>query len=854
MKFDKITVNLFLKKIDKKIFAGSVIFIICFTCFFNGEKVRANLNTSNKNDRIKLLTKIGENRAKELYKSGQYSAAIELLKQIIIDAERNKDFFKKILAERNLALIYLKQGNWQEAENSIAAANSDLKKINNLKERERALVVLLEVNGQLQFDRGQFELALSNWQQAAKSYQKNKDEANYLKNQINIVRALQNLGLYSRGLKIIARIEQNLDQKSNNFFKHQTLLTLGSLLQSQGRLRESEAILQKSLTVAAELKSDEAIAQSLLSLGNTARLQGKLIESLNLYQETLEKSNNPQIQIESKLNQLNLLIVTGQISTAKKIINQIEAKFNLLPASHDTIYARINLAQNSLELTDFQDTEKILKVAIEQAERLGDKRGLSYAWGTLGRLYEISKNLEEAEKITEKALFIAEGINAPEIAYQWQWQLGRIYRQKQNRKRAILAYLQATENLKFLRRDLIANSSQIRFNFRESVEPVYRELADLLLQPQANQAELQLARQTIEALQLAQLDNFFRDACLDAKPVEIDRIDRNAAIFYTIVLEDRLEIILALPEQPLTRYATRVNKLQVENTIEDLRIALSEPIDEDFRALSQTVYSWALAPLESQLAANKVENLVFVMDGVLRNIPMASLFDGKKYLIEKYAVAYAPTLQLIEDRTSQQIKERVLLAGLSEARQDFPALPGVKEELKTIETKLSSKILLNQDFTQINFAKVLERSPFSIVHIASHGEFSSKLEDTFILTWNDRINIDELNLLLRSDLKQTNPIELLVLSACQTAVGDKQAAIGLAGVAVRAGARSTIASLWAVSDESTAVLMANFYAEWTENDITKAEALRRAQQQVLQQEGFSHPYFWSAFILLGNWL
>ncbi len=830
-----------------------VVFMLCLLAFLNAKNSRASLEIESEIE-TKILTEISVKKAKKLYQNGEYSAAIALLNRIITAEEKNGNFFKKVLAERNLALIYLEQSQFQAAENAIASANLDLDKITNIKARETALAGLLAINGQLQFERGQFKIALDNWQQAADLYQKNQDEQNYLKNQISTVRALQNLGLYGRSLKITRKIEQNLENKPNDFFKHQTLLTLGSLLQGKGRLAESEKVLQTSLNIAEELNSNEAIAKSLLSLANTARLQGKLIEAFNLYQQTLTTSQNPRLEIEVKLNQLNLLIATGQIESARSLIAQIEANLNLLPPNHDTVYARVNLAQNSLQLIPTKKSEIILNLAIAAAETLEDRRGLSYGWGTLGRLYELNGNLEKARQLTEKALFIAQGINAPEIAYQWEWQLGRIYKQQQNRKQAILAYSHAKDNLDFLRRDLIANSSQIRFNFRETVEPLYRELANLLLQPEATQADLQLARETIEALQLAELDNFFKDACLDAQPVRIDAIDRNAAIFYTIILEDRLEIILALPNKPLTRYATPVSQLQVETTIEGFRVTLNDPFDDNYQTLSEIIYSWAIAPLESQLAANQVQNLVFVMDGVLRNIPMAALFDGEQYLIEKYAIAYAPTLQLVDERTANRTGERVLLAGLSEARQDFPALPGVKEELDTIQAKLASQILLNERFTQTNFATALDRNPFSIVHIASHGEFSSRLEDTFILTWNDRINISELNSILRSDFKQTDPIELLILSACQTAVGDSQAAIGLAGMAVRAGARSTMASLWAVSDESTTLLMTRFYAEWVSNDITKAEALRRAQNSVLQQEEFVHPYFWSAFILLGNWL
>jgi CHAT domain-containing protein len=268
----------------------------------------------------------------------------------------------------------------------------------------------------------------------------------------------------------------------------------------------------------------------------------------------------------------------------------------------------------------------------------------------------------------------------------------------------------------------------------------------------------------------------------------------------------------------------------------------------------QQLYDWLIRPIEADLVANNIKTLVFVPDGALRNIPTAVLHDGKNYLVETYNLAIAPSLQLIDPQPLTQTNRELLLAGLTEARQGFTPLPGVKSELESIQTVFPAQILLNDFFTELNFDTVVNTSPYQLIHLATHGQFSSRAEDTFILTWDDRININELNSLIRSDRQQIRPIELLVLSACQTASGDKQAALGLAGIAVRAGARSTIASLWDVSDESTTLLMSYFYQELANRNLSKAETLRRAQLKVLQSEKFSHPYFWSAFILVGNWL
>jgi CHAT domain-containing protein len=355
---------------------------------------------------------------------------------------------------------------------------------------------------------------------------------------------------------------------------------------------------------------------------------------------------------------------------------------------------------------------------------------------------------------------------------------------------------------------------------------------------------------------VAELDNFFRAACLNLKPVPIDAIDQKAAVIYPIILADRLEVILSLPQQPLRHYAVTIPKEQVEDTVVQLRQFLTQVTNRRFLPSSQLLYNWLIRPAEADLTHSEVKTLVFVLDGSLRNIPMAALHDGKQYLIEKYAIALTPGLELLESRPLARQQLKVLRAGLSQARQGFRALPAVEVELNQIQSQVSGEVLLNQKFTQAAIQKAINATPYPIVHLATHGQFSSKAEETFILTWDDRINVNELSSLLETtDLRRSNPIELLVLSACETAKGDNRASLGIAGVAVRAGARSTLATLWLVNDEATAQIMVRFYQELSQTTVTKAEALRRAQELILQDPKYrQHPYYWAPYVLVGNWL
>jgi CHAT domain-containing protein len=523
-------------------------------------------------------------------------------------------------------------------------------------------------------------------------------------------------------------------------------------------------------------------------------------------------------------------------------------------------------AVNNATLADI--AQQIL-VAQQAAKTLGDARSESYAWGALGHIYEQAQQWEDARTLSEKALILAQTLNAPEVAYRWQWQLGRILKAQSNQQNranpdyrpAIAAYSAAVESLQLLRSDLVAINPEVQLAFQDSVEPVHRELVNLLLAKReaTDQSSLEKARNIIESLQLAELDNFFREACLEGKPVLIDQVDQQAAVFYPIILGDRLEVILRLPGQPLQHYSTPVDALQVESTIEQLRASLVQKSSQRYLPLAQAAYDWLIRPVANDLANAQVKTLVFVSDGVLRNIPMTVLHDGQQFLVEHYAIALTPGLQLLAPNPLTRQNLSVLIAGLSEARQGFPALPNITPEIQAIETELpSDKILLNQAFTEANFAEAIRTLDAPIVHLATHGQFSSNLADTFVLTWNDRLSVNRLRELLQTTgLNQPNSgvVELLVLSACETAVGDQQAALGLAGTAVRSGARSTLGSLWQVSDEATALLISEFYKILANGQVTKAEALRQAQLTILKDPRFrEHPFFWAPYIMVGNWL
>jgi CHAT domain-containing protein len=217
------------------------------------------------------------------------------------------------------------------------------------------------------------------------------------------------------------------------------------------------------------------------------------------------------------------------------------------------------------------------------------------------------------------------------------------------------------------------------------------------------------------------------------------------------------------------------------------------------------------------------------------------------YLVERYSIAYSLGSELTNSKQLQELKLKVLIAGLSEQTNEltYSALPNVLKEVEEIQFELKTKVkkLLNKNFT---ISKLIQESKgFSVFHFATHGQYSSNPNQSFILGWNERITLSELQNLVRI---RNSGLDLLVLSACQAAKGDNRATLGIAG------AQSTVATLWLVEDEAQSKLMGAFYAALKEGK-NKADALRTAQLSLLNSREISNrnPFLWGSPILLGSW-
>jgi CHAT domain-containing protein len=224
-----------------------------------------------------------------------------------------------------------------------------------------------------------------------------------------------------------------------------------------------------------------------------------------------------------------------------------------------------------------------------------------------------------------------------------------------------------------------------------------------------------------------------------------------------------------------------------------------------------------------------------------------------QFLIEQHAVAISPGLRLIEPRALDAGPHEALHAALTQTVDDHPALAFTGVEVEEVRQLLGGKVLKDAGFVASALDRELASTPYEIVHIASHAQFGSDADGGYLLAFDGRIGMGELADLVGRTRFRDKPLELLALSACQTAAGDERAALGLAGVAVRAGARSTLASLWAINDPTTTRLMRTFYEQLLSHRASRARALQAAQRSFLADPVHRHPAYWAPFVIVGSW-
>ncbi|WP_235595984.1 CHAT domain-containing protein [Mastigocoleus testarum] len=668
--------------------------------------------------------------------------------------------------------------------------------------------------------------------------------------------------------------------------------------------QEAKNNFQKSLEIAQKKGDSFAQMRSLLSL-------------IQLSYTSREFRIFDRSEVDRKIQEA-LVLLKDLPNTRNKVYAAVD--LTNLPAvdSQEKITSPLTQCISPRRITDIR-AKNLLEDALKTAEEMNDNRSKSFALGALGHFYECNGNnqYETALRYTRQALLAADQkLKARDSVYLWEWQIGRIFRKQGKSPQEIAdAYQRAYLTLEEIRGDILKADKDLQFDFRDVIEPVYRDLAELRLElalqnenklkvsqarnlqtKQVNtnktsknslktQENLDSAIQTIDSLRLAELQNFFGNDCILAaisKQAVNELVGEDTAVLSSIVVDKGVAILLSLPdERQKVEWVEDNGKIIesqiIESEIKKFRDGLKRgqsPIKYN-TGEAEKLYQWFIAPFKNDLENNNIKTLVLIQDGILRTIPMAALYDSKnkKYLIEEYALATTPSLKLTAPKKLNTQKNSVLILALTEessiSGKIYSALFNVEEEVSEVKNLFPQyKDFVDGEFQPSNVEIELEQNIYPIIHIATHAQFGTIPEDTFLIAGrkndndpdNEKLTIDELEIVLRKVKGGSRAIELLTLSACETAFGDDRSALGLAGVALQSGVRSAVASLWTVADASTSILVSEFYNN-LKSGKSKAEALQAAQIKLIKAKEYpevnrqyDNPYYWAPFILIGNWL
>jgi CHAT domain-containing protein len=801
---------------------------------------------------------------------------------------------------------------------AVAIWNDRLNQSPNAADRLTLLKSLARVYSQI----GQFEQSIATLNLLIADYQKNNEPIQLGRMLTEQAQAYSNLGQQRKAIALLCGEAPECQegsalaiarQQSDSFGEAAGLGSLGNIYRLQGEYERALRSLRQSLAIAEKLQNSAYRIAAQNGLGNTyASLAKRNYRYAEFAAETNDQTaqekftqqaresdrkatqffeavvrvagqqNNPTQESQALLS-LATAFQRSELQPIERTLQQAYSLRDRLPDSRDKVYSSIRLAnlwQQSPNLDPNvqcspqtpAETITLLNQALSISQRIQDFQAEAFALGRLGHLYECQQDFTQALKLTQQAQLAAQNQSN---RYLWNWQTGRILQAQEKTTEAISAYENAVKALKEIRGDLAIASRDFQFDFRDVIEPVYRELTELqltsnkMLQRQDNVA---LALETIDSLRLAELQNYLGEDCtitVLTKPIAL--VNDKTAVFSTIILKNQIAVILTLPQsQPIVRWIPASSQT-VRATVNDLRLKLEQRSDlaNMYQEPAQQVYDWLIRPFAQELQSNQIETLVFIQDGILRSIPMTALYDGKQFLVEKYAIANTLSLTLIDPTQLDQRSLKVLGFGITKAAtvpvSTFLApLSFVKAELnRIIQTLPGSKEFIDEAFTIDRLKQELTQNSFPIVHLATHGKFGIDSRDTFLVTgqqiaaaapppYNEKLTMNQLYQILQA---VENPLELLTLTACETAVGSARDALGLAGLSIQAGVKSAIASLWQVDDQSTAELITQFYQNLNQG-MGRAKALQAAQKNWLQQhiDMQRHPGFWAALTLVGNWL
>jgi CHAT domain-containing protein len=834
--------------------------------------------------------------------AGQPETAIEALQQALAIQKELEDRRGQVFSLANLGSAYIALKQFEAATATYQAALPIQRQLQDRVGEAYSLYTL----GRIQADLEQYAAAIEFYQQALVIQQELNQPAAVAESLIHISNAHLTLGQYSQALANYQQALQIVQGFDRPLETAKILNNLGITYRFLGQF-ESALDFHQQAIVLYQTASPLPLAQQLnevssfIGLGNAYASLKDYPQAIAAYQQALAGSQALQatFPLESRQKASNALVGLGAVYGIQAQYQEAIAVFQqALDIAREQgnrasqANALVNLGNAHRSLDKLDEAFEFYRQAVVIQQELGDREGEGVLFSNLALL------LADQEQPDLAIVFFKQSVNIREsIRYQLQdleqalqqsyvTILSDNYRQlaallllqgRISEAQQVLDLLKVQELAEYLQ-DVQGNTEtakgiaqwepeqQILNLFQQSIQDPVQASSRNFWENPAVMNQLERLKQTVTARNL-------NDQELTQLQEELKTLP-NTVLFYPLILEDRLELILIKPDREPIRRTVFIDRNQFAQAIVDFRTQLTNPLNRSPQATAQRLYRLLIQPLDDELEGT--ETLLYAADGQLRYVPLSALHDGQQWLIQRFNINSITAASLTNFSTPQTRSMRVLAAAFSEGSAqfqaggrefDFAGLPNARTEVQNIATQITDTTeFFNQAFSPSTILPQMDQ--YSIIHFATHAEFvSGAPEESFILFGNgDRISLRDIA------SWQLSNVDLVVLSACKTAVGGKlgngQEILGLGYQMQRTGARATIASLWSVDDGGTQVLMTLFYAALSRSGTPIAEALRQAQIALITGEMgdleipaemqlelspyFSRPYYWAPFLIIGN--
>ncbi|WP_455202683.1 CHAT domain-containing protein, partial [Kaarinaea lacus] len=644
--------------------------------------------------------------------------------------------------------------------------------------------------GDRYFNQGFYEKAIRSWREVYKEYRANQDLAGQIGILYKISTAQRMLGLHDRsirGLEVASKLSSLLNDASLSLMIN---ANLGGAYLYTGQFELAKPLLVETLNRAEKSGNKRLTSLIYNDLGNFYSFTGQTEKAF----ETFYKSGDIAIAIrdsylvvQALTNAINLATDENRFDTALVDLERAVNFVAQLKPSYQKAYGMEKVggvAYRLLEKHQPEDKSSFYSIVNQLTEQASFAEQIGNDWLVAKLLlleagyYEYAQLYEDALRLAEKAVFHSQLINDSNLIYQIEWKVARINEHLSNDGEAATFYRRAIETVQPIRQALYQNPAYLSGQETRQ-DNIYLEFADLLLRnaSNTNQAGTKMellfeARNVLERQKSEELQDYFKNQCVveaQSKTIRIDQaIDNNTAVIYPVLLPDRTELLVSYNNK-IDQYVVNKSERYVTEQVRNLRLKLEKKRTRDYLPFARELYQILISPLEAELSAQGINTLVFIPGQSLRTIPVSVLHDGKQFLIDKYAVATTPGLSLTDPRPLKRKNMKVLLSGLSEPVQGYPPLDYVQGELEQIQNLYGAKMLMNQSFDKTNISHELQDTNYSVAHFASHAEFSGDVSNSFILTFDDRLSVSQLGQYVSIGQYKNKPIELLTLSACNTA-------------------------------------------------------------------------------------